>query len=85
MPDESPHQPHDKIFKWTFSQKEAAVALFKAYLPERLTRHLDLRGAELIPATFIDEQLRGSESDLLYRIPCQGKEVFVYRQGRLRP
>src|SRR3954468_3550344 len=72
------HQPHDKLFKVAFGNPEAAAALFRAYLPEALTRHLDFRAAVLEPGSYIDEEFRASESDLLFRVPYREKDALVY-------
>lgn len=78
MPDEPLHQPHDSIFKWTFRQVETAAAVFRAFLPQSLTRHLDLQRAELVPGSFVDEQLKTRLSDLLFKVPVHGGEILVY-------
>lgn len=71
-------QPHDKLFKWSYGQPETAAAAIQAYLPARLTRHLALARAELVSGSFIDEQLKGRESDVLFRVPHRAKDLLVY-------
>src|SRR4051794_37532008 len=74
------HQPHDKLFKKTFGHPDSAAALFQAYLPESLARHLDFTAAVLEPGSFIDAEFQAAESDLLYSVPLREhtRGAFVY-------
>ena len=78
MPDESPHQPHDKLFKSSFHEPETAAAFLSTQLPAELACALDWSNLRVEPGSFIDEHLRGSESDLLYRVPLREESAFLY-------
>ena len=72
------HQPHDKIFKAVFYDRVEAEYFFKGYLPETLTSQLDWETLLLESSNFIDEELRGSESDLLYNIKFIDSDEDIY-------
>ncbi len=60
--------PHDAFFKEVFSQAKAAEAEIEAMLPPDLAAELDFSTAELIPGSFVDEQLSERHSDLLWSV-----------------
>jgi predicted transposase/invertase (TIGR01784 family) len=72
MPDESIHQPHDKLFKAGFSDPETAAGLLRAELPETITSKIDWDRLRLEPGSFVDSHYRDSESDLLFSAPFCG-------------
>lgn len=78
MDPDSIHQPHDKLFKAAFSNPENAAAFLRLHLPPALSTTIEWAALEFHPGTFIDEQLRGSEADLLFRVKAQNDEVFLY-------
>ena len=78
MDPESIHQPHDKLFKATFSNPENAAAFLRHHLPPSVANSIQWTALEYHPGSFIDEQLRGSEADLLFRVKAQDAEVFLY-------
>jgi hypothetical protein len=70
--------PHDALFKWTFSQPELAAAELRAVLPPSLVDRLDLDRLALAEGSFIDRDLQGSQADRLFSVPCDGQLAFVY-------
>lgn len=61
-------RPHDKLFRTVFADPTEAAALLRAHLPESLAGDLVWSSLTLQDASFVDEQMRDSESDLLYAI-----------------
>ena len=61
-------RPHDKLFRTVFTDPTEAAALLRAHLPESLAGDLVWSSLALQDASFVDEQMRDSESDLLYAI-----------------
>ena len=61
-------QPHDKLFRAVFSDPVEAAGFLRAYLPESLGRGLRWSTLRLQPGRYVDEELRGSESDLLFAV-----------------
>ena len=63
-------KPHDHLFRSVFGENREAEAagLLQAYLPEAISRELRWSSLKWQPASFIDDRLRDSESDLLYAV-----------------
>jgi predicted transposase YdaD len=78
MPEDSIHQPNDKLLKATFSSPENARAFFENHLPAELAAALDWTSLSLEPCSFIDPQFASSESDLLFHITLQQSDAFLY-------
>jgi predicted transposase YdaD len=65
-----PPNPHDALFKWTFSQPELAAAELRAVLPPALVARLDLERLVLAEGSFVDRDLQGSHADRLFSGSC---------------
>ena len=62
------HRPHDKLFRTVFSDAAEAAALLRAHLPESIAGDLRWSTLALQDRTFVDPDLRDTESDLLFSI-----------------
>lgn len=85
MAEDRLHQPHDKLTKSSFEDKETAVAFFRQHLPPAIVRLLSWPSLTHVPSSYIDERLRASESDRLYRVAlpppnpsAPSTEAFIY-------
>jgi len=71
--------PHDRFFRKVWSRKAEARDFLRHYLPADIVALLDLRSLELSKESFIDEQLRGHYSDMLYQLRFKdGTPARVY-------
>ena len=70
--------PHDRLFKRTFSQPQHVMGELRAVLPPELVRQLDVSTLRLVGGSFVDEALSERHSDLLYEIRLAGRPVLVY-------
>ena len=71
--------PHNALVLDTFSQREHASGLLTAVLPPKIVKHLDLSTLELTSEHLVDEKLRETETDLLYRVATStGEDALVY-------
>jgi predicted transposase YdaD len=70
--------PHDALFKATFSQIEHAAAALRAILPPALAARIDFSKLAHIPASFIDQRLAASHSDLLFSALLSGNPLLIY-------
>ncbi|MBL8842727.1 MAG: Rpn family recombination-promoting nuclease/putative transposase [Planctomycetes bacterium] len=77
--------PHDALFRAIFGQPLHAAAELHAVLPPALADALDLTGLTRVEGSFVDEALRASCSDLLFRAPWRrssaaapGAEPLLY-------
>ncbi len=61
-------RPHDKLFRTVFGDPAEAVGLLSAYLPEPLAAELQWSSLTFQDATFVDDRLRDSQSDLLFSV-----------------
>ena len=81
-------RPHDKLFRTVFADHGEAAALLRAHLPEELARDLRWSTLTLQDRSFVDPDLRDTESDLLYSIrrkagaPPAWLYVLVEHQSR---
>lgn len=62
------HQPHDRLFRSVFSDASEAAALLQATLPDSVRDRFDWTTLALVEGSFVDEELRESQSNLLYQI-----------------
>ncbi len=70
---------HDRFFKALLDQPGAAGALLREQLPAEVLQSLADDPAELVDGTFVDEELKESVSDRLYRLRTKdGAPLFVY-------
>lgn len=74
------YQPHDKLFRAVFSDAREAADLLQASLPDTLRNRFDWTTLTLVDGTFLDDDLRESQSDLLYRVEYveTGQPVSLY-------
>ena len=72
------HHPHDHIFKYTFRQKIEAVGFLKANLSPELVQHIDFDSLEVCPSSYIDDELKEHESDLIYKVLLKGRTTYLY-------
>ena len=72
------NQPHDALFRKTFSEVEHAAAEFRAVLPAQLVALTDFSTLALCPGSFVDEGLAASQSDLLFSAQVASKPALFY-------
>jgi hypothetical protein len=73
-----PDNPHDALFRKTFSNPEHAAAELRAVLPPALLAKLDLSTLQLASGSYVDEELASSQSDLLFSVQIQGRAALLY-------
>ena len=71
-------KPHDKLFKWAFSQEENARDLLYSLLPATLLETLDL--GSMIPASEnnVDDTLTERFLDRMFSVPFRGTDQEMY-------
>jgi predicted transposase/invertase (TIGR01784 family) len=70
--------PHDALFKATFSQPEHAAGELRTVLPDAMVQQVDWDTLQVEPGSFVDENLTDRHSDLLYSVQVAGRKAFVY-------
>ncbi|HEY6333555.1 MAG TPA: Rpn family recombination-promoting nuclease/putative transposase, partial [Blastocatellia bacterium] len=72
-------QIHDHFFKAMFERSVTALNFLVNYLPQAITRLLDLTTIEVVKGSFVDEELQERFSDLVYRVKMRsGGDAYVY-------
>ncbi len=69
---------HDSGYKILFSNRTIFRQLMQSFVPQPWVEKLDFDRAEKVDKSFIDEEYRERESDLIYRIPFGEDELYVY-------
>lgn len=70
--------PHDKLFRETWSNKEVAQDFLMRYLPPPMVALLDFATLEIAKDSFVDNELREYFSDVLYTITYGRATGYVY-------
>jgi predicted transposase/invertase (TIGR01784 family) len=73
-----PNNPHDALFRRTFSSVEHAAAELRAVLPSELLAHVNLATLSLSSGSYVDAELASSQSDLLFTVELQNRPGFLY-------
>ncbi len=71
-------QPHDRLFKWTFSQRKHAAGLLRAILPKDVVAAVNWSSLKLESGTYVSKALRQRHSDLVFSVKVRDKTVYVY-------
>jgi hypothetical protein len=78
MPDDSLYQPHDKLFRATFSDLANAAAFLRAHLGGPLPALVDWKSLSPLPGSFINPEMSGLEADLLFSAKIGGSDAMFY-------
>ncbi|MEA2061012.1 MAG: Rpn family recombination-promoting nuclease/putative transposase [Thermodesulfobacteriota bacterium] len=71
--------PHDKVFRKTYSNMENARSLLTSKLPDKVLKLMDLDSLEISKDSFIEKELADYYSDILYRVNLtDGSQGLVY-------
>ncbi len=74
-----PAHPHDALFRALVEQPGRAAALLRDHLPEPVAARLTGKPPRLIDGTFVDEALRGSQTDRLFEVHLAGdRPLLIY-------
>lgn len=70
--------PHDALFRYTFSQPQNAAELIRANLPFAISQKIDWASLERVPGSYVDQELTWRHTDLLFRVTISGREALIY-------
>jgi len=72
--------PHDLMVRAVLSDVTEAISFLQAHVSEEVSQGLNWSTLRLVEGSFVDEDLRGSEADLLYEIArvSDQETVWVY-------
>ena len=69
---------HDKGYKYLLSTKRIFLQLLKSFLKQSWVQKIDENSIEKIDKSFILQDFSGKESDIIYKVKIDGREVFFY-------
>ena len=74
------NNPHDKLIKIVFSDRQEVVEFFQHKLPREIVDIIDWDTLELEGSNYIDEEMQESESDLVYSVDLKNGrgKCFLY-------
>ena len=78
MKNSSIHNPHDKLFRASLQYPEVAREFLEMYLPSDIKKQVDLSLITYCNTSFIDEQLKLSQSDVLFKTVINQKDAYIY-------
>jgi predicted transposase/invertase (TIGR01784 family) len=70
--------PHNNFFEAMLSNKEIVTDFLKIHLPKDIQTRLDFNSIRPEKNTFVSEELRKSETDVLFSVNLDGKPSYVY-------
>ena len=72
------HQPHDKFVGQLFENEKTAINFLQHYLPPEVLEHVDLSAAKLKKGSFIEQNLKGHFTDVLYQVKLSVGPGYIY-------
>ena len=69
--------PHDTIFKTSFSDKANAIDLINGTFPKEIVENLKLETLTLESTTYIDRKLKKYYSDLVYTCKYKESDILI--------
>jgi len=70
--------PHDKLFRETWSDLAVAQSFLRHYLPQEVLTVTDLGTLEICKDSFVEKELREYFSDMLYKVRLADAPGYVY-------
>ena len=90
MTDKKPiKNPHDALFRGVFADPQRAAELLRSVLRRDIVAATDWSTLERVDTSFVDEELRDHQADLLFRAKVAGRTcsfyiLFEHKAGRAR-
>ncbi len=72
------HQPHDKLFKQAMADTRVAIEFFQSHLPAHILQKVDFSSLKLEKESFIDDNYKSSEADVLYSVNIENTPAYFY-------
>ncbi|HOJ10661.1 MAG TPA: Rpn family recombination-promoting nuclease/putative transposase [Clostridiales bacterium] len=69
---------HDKGYKYLLSVKRVFMQLLRSFVDESWVGSIDEDSIEYINKSFILQDFKGKEADIVYKLKIDGREVFFY-------
>ena len=72
------HQPFDKLFKVSLSEKKVAISYLKAHVPAEIYKRINIDTLELTDKSFILPKFREIHSDIVYRCQFDNQDGYIF-------
>jgi predicted transposase/invertase (TIGR01784 family) len=72
------HNPHDAFFRLSLHIVSIAKDFFQANLPNHILQKIDLDTLEIQAGSFVDEALKATQTDILYRVNFEKEKGYLY-------
>lgn len=72
------HQRHDTSYRFLLSSKKLFVELLRSFIHKGWVERIDETNVEEIPHSFILQDFKRKEADLVYRVKLNGQDVVFY-------
>ncbi|MFD2114281.1 Rpn family recombination-promoting nuclease/putative transposase [Paenibacillus yanchengensis] len=72
------HPRHDTSYRFLLSSKKLFVELLRSFVKRGWTEDIAEENVEEIPHTFVLQDFKRQEADLVYRVKLHGQEVIFY-------
>jgi len=69
---------HDSGYKLLFSNRTIFRQLIETFVDEPWVKEVDLTRCEPVDKSFVSDEYRQRESDLIYRVALRGEEFYIY-------
>lgn len=80
-------KPRDSIYKFLFSNPELVRDLIMGFIPDEWLQSLDYSTLEKVPGSYISEDFKQREDDIVWGVKVGGDWVYLYLllkfQGRV--
>jgi len=70
--------PHDRLFREIWSDRDTAADFLRNYLPEKILKLTDIATLEICKDSFVEEDLKEYFSDLLYKVKLEKQDGYIY-------
>lgn len=75
---ETVHQRHDTSYRFLLSSKKLFVELLRSFINKGWVQAVDEEHVQEIPHSFVLQDFKRQEADLVYRVNLNGKDVVFY-------
>jgi hypothetical protein len=72
------HKVHDHSYKLLFSEPQIVIDLLEGFVHESWVNKLDFTTLEKVPTSFITDDLRVREDDIIWRVKQKDTWVYIY-------
>jgi hypothetical protein len=71
-------QDHDSSYKFLFSNPELVRDLVLGFIPDQWLHSLDYATLEKVPGSYVSEDFKQREDDIVWRVKVAGEWVYLY-------